>query len=250
VSQVDFPAAATDRVVGVIGGMGPDATAAFLQAVLHHSGPVEADQQHIPLLVFNNPKVPDRNAALAGRGPSPGPALAAMARALERAGAEFLVMPCNTAHAYASAVVAATPLPFVSIVEETCRAAVTRCPSLRRAGLLGTPACVAAGLYSTGLAAYGVEAVCCDTKGMARFIELLYAVKAGERGDAVRAGMAGLAADLAERGAETIIAACTEVPLVLSTRDLSLPLLDSLDVLASQCVRYSRREIGLPAARA
>ena len=241
--------ATADRIVGVLGGMGPDATSAFLQAVLRHSGPVETDQQHVPLILFNNPKVPDRNAALAGRGPSPGPALAAMARALERAGAEFLVMPCNTAHAYAEAVITATDLPFVSIVEETCDAAMALRPGLRRAGLLGTPACIASGLYAGGLGARGVEAVCCDAAGTARFTELLYAIKAGQRGGGVRAGMAGLAAGLAQRGAEVIVAVCTEVPLVLGPDDLSLPLLDSLDVLASQCVRYSRRELELPNAR-
>ena len=69
-----------DLVIGVLGGMGPDATCAFQQAVLRHSGPVETDQQHVPLLVFNNPKVPDRNAALAGSGLSPAPVLATMAR--------------------------------------------------------------------------------------------------------------------------------------------------------------------------
>ena len=239
-----------DLVIGVLGGMGPDATCAFQQAVLRHSGPVETDQQHVPLLVFNNPKVPDRNAALAGRGPSPAPVLATMAQALERAGADFLVMPCNTAHAYADAVTGATRLPFVSIVTETCLAAMAARPGLRVAGLLGTPACIESGLYGSMLAAQGIKAVCCDAAGMARFTELLYAIKAGQRGDAVRAGMAGLAAGLAGRGAEIVISACTEVPLVLVPGDLPLPLLDSLDVLARQSVRYSRRELALPAAQA
>lgn len=240
--------AAADRLVGVLGGMGPDATVAFLQAVLRHSGPVDTDQRHIPLLVFNNPKVPDRNAALAGHGPSPGPALAAMARALERAGAEFLVMPCNTAHAYAGAVTAATSLPFISIIEETCRAAVAGSRGLRRAGLLATPACAASGLYQAALAAHGVETICCDADGLDRFTSLLYAIKAGARGEPVRAGMAALASGLGRRGAEAVIAACTEVPLVLGPHDLALPLFDSLDILAGQCVRYSRRELALPPA--
>lgn len=241
--------AAADRIVGVLGGMGPEATTAFLQAVLRHSGPVDTDQQHVPLLVYNNPKVPDRNAALAGRGPSPGPVLAVMARALERAGADFLAMPCNTAHAYAGAVTAATALPFVHIVEETCRAVVAGCPGLRRVGLLATPACAASGLYQEALQVHGIEAVCCDADGLERFTALLYAIKAGERGAAVRGDMAGLAAGLGQRGAEAIIAACTEVPLVLGPRDLPLPLFDSLDILAARCVRYSRRELALPPAR-
>lgn len=244
------PLVAADRVVGVLGGMGPGATAAFLQAVLDHAGPVELDQQHIPLIVFNNPKVPDRNAALDGRGPSPGPVLAAMAGALERAGADFLVMPCNTAHAYAGAVIAATRLPFVSIVEETCQAAVTRHPGLRRVGVLGTPACLESGLYSAALGARGIATVCCDARGMVLFTELLYAIKAGDRGHAVREGLVSLVAGLAGHGAEAIIAACTELPLVLESDDLPLPLLDSLDILAAQCVRYSRRELDLPAASA
>lgn len=235
------------RVAGVLGGMGPDATAAFLRAVLRRSGPSARDQDHVPVIVFNNPQVPDRNDALSGRGPSPGPVLAGMARALERAGAEFLLMPCNTAHAWSADIIAATRLPFVSIIEETCRAMLERCPGIGRVGILGTPACVAAGLYAKEFSARGAGTVNCDEAGLARFTELLYAIKRGERGAPVREGMAGLADSLVQRGAEAVIAACTEVPLALAEGDVGVPLIDSLDVLARQCVRYSRGELELPA---
>src|SRR5690606_12590051 len=109
-----------ELVVGVLGGLGPEATHDFLGKVLASTG-ARADQEHLHILIDCNPKVPNRNEAIAARGPSAGPALAAMARRLEAAGADFLVMPCNTASYYQREIEAAAPIPFVGIVPETCK---------------------------------------------------------------------------------------------------------------------------------
>src|SRR5438105_4441452 len=115
------------KVVGVIGGMGPAATIHFMTRVMALT-PAVTDQEHLRLIVDNNGALPDRNAAVRGEGPSPGPMLAEMARGLERAGAQLLVMPCNTAHAFADEVRAAASVPFLDIVEITCEAALASGP--------------------------------------------------------------------------------------------------------------------------
>jgi uncharacterized protein YdgA (DUF945 family) len=106
------------RNIGVMGGMGPAATADFLGKLLALSGAAR-DQDHPRILVDCDPTIPERHAAIRGEGPSPAPRLVAMAEGLERAGAEVLCMPCNTAHAFEADIRAATKLPFVSITEQT-----------------------------------------------------------------------------------------------------------------------------------
>ncbi|MGE0798802.1 MAG: aspartate/glutamate racemase family protein [Lautropia sp.] len=234
-------------VLGVLGGMGPEATADFL-AKLVRATPVAAEQDHLRVLVDSNPKVPDRNKAIAGTGPSPNRILAEMAAGLERAGAELLVMACNTAHAFESAIRQSISIPFVSIVEEACDASVRQVPAPRRVGVLAAPGCIEAGLYQAALRCRGLEPVLLDEDDQSRFNALLYRIKRGLPAEGVHAGMKRLAERLDAQGAEVIIAACTEVPLVLSQADLDRPLIDATYNLATRCVRYALRQELLPAA--
>lgn len=240
---------ADELIVGVLGGLGPEATVDFFTRVLRHSR-ARTDQQHLHLLIDNNPKVPDRNAAMRGRGPSPGPTLAAMARRLAHAGADFLVMPCNAAHAWEAAIRAATAAPFVSIIRETCAELRERHPGARRVGVLAVDACRSSGIYDRTLAAAGVETIGLDPPAQRRFMELIGDIKAGR--DQAQAGIAmqAFADRLIAAGAEAIIAGCTEVPLVLRPAAISCPLIDSTDVLARRAVAYARRERPLPLAHA
>ncbi|MEZ4608353.1 MAG: amino acid racemase [Deinococcales bacterium] len=104
------------RVPGVIGGLGPEATLDFFAKLLEKTA-AKSDQEHLHVIINNNPHVPNRNEAIAGRGPSPGPALAANALALKAAGADFLVMVCNAAHAFQADIEAVCDLPLLSIIE-------------------------------------------------------------------------------------------------------------------------------------
>jgi len=223
------------KTVGVIGGIGPAATLHLLQA-LHAATPAETDQDHLRVLVDNNPGLPDRNAALAGEGPSPGPAIAEMARALERSGAELLVMPCNTAHAFQSEIEAAASAPFLSIVDATLEAAFAARPDLRRAGLIAAPGALRAGLYQQAFAARGVECVAPEGELHERLRGLIYRIKAGDTGPEVRAGVRGVAEVLLAQGADVLVSACTEVPLALSAEDVAAPLIDSTEALARATV--------------
>ncbi|MBT4522773.1 MAG: amino acid racemase, partial [Halieaceae bacterium] len=110
----------TQRTVGVLGGLGPNATVDFMARVVAATE-AECDQEHIRMLVDHNPTVPNRHDAIAGNTPSVGPCLAAMAAGLEFSGADFLVMVCNTAHAYGEDICAAVKIPFISIIDETVR---------------------------------------------------------------------------------------------------------------------------------
>ena len=230
---------AASLTVGVLGGMGPAATADFLSRLATET-PADRDQDHLRVLVDSNPAVPCRNRAMTGEGPSPGPVLAEMARGLERAGAQMLVMPCNAAHAWAGAVRAATGLPFIDMIEATAEAALAAKPGLRVAGVLAATACLDGRLYHHALEARGVRVVAPEGEARAAFMALLGRIKRGDTGAEVRAEMAALARTLVERGAETVIAGCTEVPLVLDAGVLDVALVNSTDALVTRTVAFAQ----------
>jgi aspartate racemase len=228
-----------DKIVGVIGGLGPEATLDFFGKILEATT-AATDQDHLHLIIDNNPLAPDRTEAVAGIGPSPGPSLACTALRLEEAGAEVLVMVCNTAHAFSNSITDVVQIPFLNIIEVTCEAAMKARPSLQRAGVLATEGALSAGLYEDALNARGIEHVALEGASRARFMELIMRIKGGDKSDEVRTGMRLLALELVELGAEVIIAGCTEVPLVLDAEDYKCPLVNSTDALVTRTIQYAR----------
>ncbi len=235
-----------DLCIGVIGGLGPEAAVDFFGKLVRAT-PAKSDQEHLRILIDNNPKVPNRNDAIAGRGPSPAPQLAEAARGLARAGADFVVMACNTAHAFEREIRAACPVPFVSMIEETADELARRFAGAASIGVLAAAGCIESRLYHRALAARGFSCLTPQGAGQEAFMTLLYRIKGGDTGPEVRAGMAALAESLVADGAAAILAGCTEVPLVLAADALSRPLLDATDVLARRAVAYARGELPLPA---
>ena len=222
------------KILGVIGGMGPAATVAFLARVQALT-PAEGDADHIRVVMDLNPQVPDRNTR-------PGEAevvLGRMAEGLAAAGAEVIAMPCNTAHAQAGAIRAACEaksLRFIDMIAATADAAAAS--GAKRIGVLATPG--GEGLYTEALAARGVDTVLLEGADREAFMGLVYGVKRGDVGETARAGMSRLAQALADAGAHGLIAGCTEVPLLLSAEDAAIPLTDSAEVLAQACVEACR----------
>jgi aspartate racemase len=229
------------KIVGVLGGMGPAATLDFFARALHAAG-AKRDQDHIRLIIDCNPAVPDRNEAVAGRGPSPGPVLAEMARGLARAGAEVLVMPCNAAHAFLSDVETATDVPVVSIIDVTVEETRRAIPHIARAGVLASTGCIDANLYQNEFAAHGIETLVPADAARDRFMHTLYRIKAGDMNGA-KSDMRAIAEDLVAKGAQAIVAGCTEVPLVLAPADLSVPLINSTDCLVAAAIAAAQGDI-------
>ena len=227
------------RTVGVLGGMGPAATLDFLTKLQAATG-AQRDQDHVRTIVDINPHVPNRNEALADDGPSPAPTLIAMAQGLERAGAEGLVIACNSAHAWADDIAAAVSIPLINLVDATADAVLVDAGGALHVGLLAATACLDADLYQNALAARGVQAITLDDAGRSRFMSLLYRIKAGETGEAARREMHALAFELIDAGAKAVVSACTEVPLVLKAGDLPVPIVDSTDVLVAETLAFAR----------
>lgn len=228
------------KTVGVIGGLGPAATLDFFDRILKRTKAVR-DQDHLRLIIDNNTKIPDRNAFSRGEGPSPGPALAAVAKALQVAGAEFVVMACNAAHAHEDEIRAALSVPFISMIGET----VAEVADLRikRAGVLAADAALQPRLYQDALKPKGIEPLLLSADSQRSFMEAVYRIKSGDVGETSKRVMKTLAQKLVAQGAEAVIAGCTEVPIVLSQDDLDIDLISSTDVLVERTIVFAGAEL-------
>jgi aspartate racemase len=218
------------RTIGVIGGMGPAATADFMTRLVAGAGAAR-DSDHPRVLIDSNPQVPDRNAAIAGAGPSPGPVLAAMATQLLAQGAEVLAMPCNAAHGWADDVRAVAGDRFVDIVNTAITAAMQHNP--RRIGVIAIGATLDRGLYDRA----PVPVIAADRVVVQMLVNR---IKAGDTGAAVATAMTAIAAGLVADGADVIVAACTEVPLVLAASAVTVPLIDATAALATATLAAAR----------
>ena len=233
------------RIVGVLGGMGPDATVDFMSKVIAAT-PAEKDQDHVHMIVDHNPKVPNRQAAILTGGEDPGPALAEMAVRLESAGADFLVIPCNTAYVFRDSVAAATSIPLLSIIDESIAAIAHRCPAARSVGILATDGCLRANVYQEAMVERGMQAVLPGTQEIGELMTLIGRIKGGDQCEAVATGMTDIANALLERGAQAVIAGCTEIPLVLNDAMIDVPLISSTDILAEKTVAIACGDLPLP----
>lgn len=224
----------TEPVVGVIGGMGPEATVELMRRVMVAT-PATDDADHVHMIVDNNPKVPSRIKALIdGTGENPGPTIAAMARRLEQAGADFLVMPCNTAHHYWSYAAEAVDVPVWHLVDLTLGQVVAKVGAPARVGLLASPALRRIRLYEPRCAAHGVSLLYPE-RGEA-LLEVIGAVKANRVGEREMEAFNQAARKLADAGADALVLGCTEFSLIAGRLDAGIPVVDTLQVLAERIV--------------
>jgi aspartate racemase len=231
---------ASTKTVGLIGGMGPAATLDFFDRILKRTKAMR-DEDHLHVIIDNNTKFPSRDAASKGEGPSPGAAIAATARGLQEAGADFIVMACNTAHAYEAEIRAAISVPFLSMIDETVKAVLELRPE--RVGLLAADPCLRARLYQDAFAKAGLDLVLPPAESQRTLQELINRVKAGDTGETVRRSMATLAKKLEAQGAEVIVAGCTEVPIVLTADGIDGELVNSTDVLVERAIVFAGAEL-------
>jgi aspartate racemase len=172
--------------------------------------------------------------------------LADMAKRLEDAGADFLVMVCNTAHVFLDGVHAATTVPFISIIDESI-AEIDRLGSdARVVGLMATDGCLDTGIYQRAVEASGRTAVIPDAAGKTKLMSLIDAIKGGNKGPDIAAGMQAVATGLVEQGAQVIVGGCTEIPIVFEGDDFVVPVISSTNVLAQRTVALATGSEPLP----
>lgn len=236
------------KTLGILGGMGPEATAYFFELIIRNTR-AATDQDHVPVVIWSDPRVPNRTKAILEGGPSPRPFLIAGARALEAAGASFAVIPCVTAHYFLPEVAARVDIPFVSLLDEARRYLATEHPTVRRVGLVATSGTVRSGLVRDVFAKAGLEVLSPAAPDQERIMEAIFGprgIKAGFRTGSPRRAVLGVARRLARNGAQAIMAGCTEIPLVLGAGDLEVPFVDPMLAGARACVRRAGGPLAAP----
>lgn len=227
-----------EKTVGVIGGMGPEATVEFMRRLLV-AVPANDDSEHLHVIADNNPKIPSRiRALIEGDGQDPTPVLLDMARKLENAGADFLVVPCNTAHHYWPAIAETVRIPVLDIVALTIGKLKSLSPMPQRIGILASPAVRLVGLFEKRLSVAGFSTRFPDVQAESRLLEVIRAVKAARATPAMQREYFSVASGLAE-AVDALLVACTELSL-LPAPTVSKPLLDTLDILVEETILYAR----------
>lgn len=232
----------TNRILGVLGGMGPLASAHFMTRLTLLT-PAERDQDHIPAILWSDPRIPDRGAARGGQGPDPLSALVRGIRGLEAAGCGAIAIPCNTAHGWFDGMQAATRLPILHIIDAAAadlrRQAVPPGP----VGIMGTATTLAMRLYQDRLDAQGWPCLQPNDAEMARLVTpAIAAVKANRVADAY-APLAEMVRLLHARGASAVVLGCTEIPLGIQAgpwESLGVPLVDTVDALARASINWAQ----------
>ena len=225
------------KVVGILGGMGPASTAELFLGIVRAT-PITREQDHLRIIVDNNPKVPDRTEVLESG--DTGPAIRELrdtARNLERAGAEVIGIPCNTAHAFLGEIRQSVAVPVLDMIDEAARRARELAGDGAVAGLLATDGTLRTRLYHDALARHRLEAGEPEPASQAAVMAVVYEIKRGELSARSAERLAPAIEDLSKRGASLLLAACTEISLVFTRHPPGLPWLDPLEALARALVR-------------
>lgn len=223
--------------VGILGGMGPEATILVMQKVLAGVRATD-DADHVPLIVDQNPQVPSRiRHLLDGDGADPGPVLADMARRLVAGGAEALAMPCNTAHHYAPAIKAAVAVPFLDMIDLSVDHAARLAGSGGVVGILASPAVRKVGLFEARLGGRGLSALyAADEEAM---LAAIRQIKAEGAQPEARARLRAASQDLLQRGAKVQMIACTEFSLIGDAVAEGATAFDTLDRLVKEIIAFA-----------
>ncbi|MBR0400394.1 MAG: aspartate/glutamate racemase family protein [Mogibacterium sp.] len=228
------------KTIGILGGMGPAATVDLMNRIISLTD-AERDQDHIPMLVDNNTRIPDRTDAILHGGESPVAEMLASARRLEAAGADFIIVPCHTAHYFLPQIENKINIPVLGMPTETAK--LLKIKGVKRASVLATDGTVESGLYGAALERMGIQTVYPDADEQRLVMSLVYDyIKKGvtDPSKLPREAVTRMVGDLSSQGAEVLLLACTELPIAFSLMGLrSEAFVDPTIVLAKSAIRMA-----------
>lgn len=230
----------TKRRIGILGGMGPEATVLLMSKVIEFTQ-AKDDRDHVPMLVDNNTQVPSRIAALIEKtGEDPEPVLISMARKLEAQGVTALAMPCNTAHFYASRIQSAVSIPLLNMINLSVDAALDVLASSQeqsyKVGVLASPAVQSTGLFDSAYKKRGIHTFYpSDQDSM---LVAIKAVKSGHHSEAIKL-LKNAAIEMQQQDIGIVLVACTELSLIREAIPKEMVAIDTLDVLAKAVVSFA-----------
>ena len=223
------------KTVGIIGGMGPAATALLFQKLIDYTD-AKSDAEHMHILIDNNTEIPDRTTAILNGENTPALCICESGKKLEQCGAEMLLIPCNTSHYFYDYIQEHLSVPVVSMIAETAKVCLKN--GYTKVGVLATTGTCKTDTYARELKKFGIETVYPDEEGQNKVMEIIYdQVKAGKK---VNASIIDhTLKKMAARGAQAFILGCTELPFAIKNGDFGYHFLDSLDILARRAIEMA-----------
>ena len=223
------------KTVGIIGGMGPGATALLFQKMIGYTE-ANSDSEHIHIVIDNNTMIPDRTASILKGDDAPARSIIESGKKLEVFGAQMILLPCNTSHYYYDSIQEALRIPVVNMIAETAKVCVKN--GYRKIGVLATTGTCNTHTYDRELGKFGVEAIYPEEEGQKIVMEIIYdQVKAGKK---INATILDQTLKKMEcQGAQGFILGCTELPFAIKNGDFGYHFLDSLDILAKRAVELA-----------
>lgn len=223
------------KTVGIIGGMGPGATALLFQKIIDNTD-AKVDAEHIHIIIDNRPSIPDRTSAILKGENTPAKCICESGRKLTEYGAELLAVPCNTSHYFYEYIQSQLEIPVVNMPEETAKEC--RKSGFDTVGVLATTGTRKTEIYDHALEKFGIKAVYPDDEGQKLLMSIIYDyVKAGKKADSSM--FSKQIQEMVSNGAQAFILGCTELPMVFQDGDFGMKFIDSLDVLAKRTVELA-----------
>ncbi len=224
------------KTIGIIGGMGPLATIDIFNKIVRNTQ-VEKDQDHIPILINNNPQIPDRTKSILSQGISPVDEIIKSGKKLEAIGADFLIIPCNTSHYYIQEIEEAFNIPLLNMIELTVKE--VKKEKIKKVAVLGTEGTLRTKIYQDKLDEYKIEYVDIKEEDYPLLSYVIYdVVKAGNFSEDIK-DFKKLLDSLMEEGVESLILGCTELPVLFEKYKLNYNFIDPTEILAREAIKYA-----------
>ncbi len=226
------------KTIGILGGMGPEATAYFYEQIVKQTK-ADTDQEHIKTIIYSNPEIPPRTDAILEKGPRPTSLLVDGFQRLKNAGADFVVMPCVTAHYFYPVIRNQVDIPFLSLLDEAVKWAKNAVPDILKAGLVASTGTLESRLFHDAFGKESIEVIHPEGDEQNQVMAAIFGpkgIKAGFTSGFPKETLVNIAKVLIARGADAIIAGCTEVPLALNDLDIPTPLIEPLRIAAKACI--------------
>jgi len=227
------------EIVGIIGGIGPEATNYFTSLLVKLRLPYATkDQEHIPYLLFNNPQIPDRSKHILFEGENPVPEMVKTGRLLKQIGATFLVMPCNTSHPFVGEIEKGVGLPVMNMITLTVQHIAENYGSDVTVGVLGTDGTIKSEIYQETFKqiAPDISVVLPDAKMQFDVMKAIYDIKASSVSELNAQLLYNAAQKLKQQGATIIVLGCTEIPLALKEEVCNFVRIDPMELLAAKVI--------------
>lgn len=228
------------EIVGIVGGMGSEATNYFISLLIkNRKDKVTKDQDHIPFLVFNNPQIPDRTEYLVNGINDPLPQLVHTANLLKTSGATFLAMPCNTSHAFLDLIEKEVGIDILNMIDLTANYVMDRYQIGAKVGLLATDGTIASKLYQEAFSSVSskMTVLLPEEKYQQDVMEAIYSIKSSSVNPYNTRLLYNAATSLIKNGAEIIILGCTEIPLALTKENFLFPHVNTMEILAHEVIQ-------------